>query len=161
MGPAYIKFGQVLSTRPDVVGDELARQLRVLQDNLPAFSARAAKKTIETELERPMEALFSSFSPPVAAASLAQVHKATLKTTGEAVAVKVLRPGIEKACRRDIDAFYLAAWIVAKCAPGAARLKPLEVIEHFEGVVMGELDLRLEASAAAEFAANTAGGPRV
>ncbi len=159
LGPAYIKFGQILSTRPDVVGDELAIQLRVLQDKLPPFSMREAKREIEKELERPVEAIFSEFSEPVAAASLAQVHRARLRDTGEEVAVKVLRPGIERAFRRDVDAFYLAARIVELTAPFARRLKPMDVIEHFEGVVEGELDLRLETSAAAEFAANTANDP--
>src|SRR5210317_1054064 len=76
LGPAYIKFGQILSTRPDVVGSELAQQLRVLQDKLPPFSVEIAKKTIEAELERPIGDMFSEFSEPIAAASLAQVHKA-------------------------------------------------------------------------------------
>lgn len=155
LGPAYIKFGQVLSTRPDVVGDKLAMQLRVLQDKLPPFSVTEAKAAVASELGLPPDEVFSSFSDPVAAASIAQVHKATLAQTGEEVAVKVLRPGIERAFGRDVDAFYLAAWMVEKLGPGARRLRPLEVIEHFDGVVQGELDLRLESSAASEFAANT------
>lgn len=155
LGPAYIKFGQVLSTRPDVVGDELAVQLRVLQDKLPPFSIERAKIEVERELGQPVDAIFSEFSAPVAAASIAQVHKARLATSGEEVAVKVLRPGIEKAFRKDIDAFYLAARMVELFSPGSRRLRPMEVIEHFDGVVRGELDLRLESSAASEFAANT------
>ena len=156
LGPAYIKFGQVLSTRPDVVGDELARQLRVLQDRLPPFSIEEARRAIEHELEQPVEAIFSELSPPIAAASIAQVHQARLAETGEKVAVKVLRPGIERAFQKDVDAFYLAARLVELFAPSARRLRPMEVIRHFEGVVKGELDLRLESSAAAEFAATTA-----
>lgn len=155
LGPAYIKFGQVLSTRPDVVGDELAVQLRVLQDKLPPFTIQEAKAEVQRALGLPTDAIFSEFSEPVAAASIAQVHKAVLADTGEAVAVKVLRPGIEKAFKKDVDAFYLAARIVEIFAPGARRLRPMEVIEHFDGVVQGELDLRLESSAAGEFAANT------
>jgi len=161
LGPAYIKFGQILSTRPDVIGDELAMQMRVLQDKLPPFSLEEARRTIEQELERPVEDIFADLSPPVAAASIAQVHKATLIDTGEQVAIKVLRPGIEKAFRKDIDAFYAAARIVDMFAPGAKRLRPLDVIEHFEGVVLGELDLRLETSAAAEFADNIADDPAI
>ena len=157
LGPAYIKFGQILSTRPDLVGEELAGQLRVLQDKLPPFSVDVAKASITHELGQLVEEMFDDFSPPVAAASIAQVHKARLRDTGEAVAIKVLRPGIEKAFRRDIDAFYFAARMVELLAPGARRLRPTEVIAHFEGVVMGELDLRLEASSASEFAANTSG----
>ncbi|KQI73794.1 2-octaprenylphenol hydroxylase [Loktanella sp. 5RATIMAR09] len=155
LGPAYIKFGQILSTRPDVVGDELAVQLRVLQDKLPPFSMAEAKKAIQSELGTSFDKLFSTFSEPVAAASLAQVHKAHLADTGEAVAVKILRPGIERAFRTDIDAFYFAARAIEFLSPASRRLRPMDVITHFEGVVMGELDLRLESSAAAEFAANT------
>ena len=156
LGPAYIKFGQVLSTRPDVVGDELAVQLRVLQDKLAPFPIDVAKAEIERELGMPIGQMFSSFSAPVAAASLAQVHKAVLVDTGEEVAVKVLRPGIEKAFRKDLDAFYFAARMIELLSPASRRLRPMDVITHFEGVVLGELDLRLESSAAAEFAANTA-----
>ena len=155
LGPAYIKFGQVMSTRPDMVGNELAAQLRVLQDQLPPFSIERAKQEVENELGQPVDEIFTEFSEPVAAASIAQVHKATLRTTGEEVAVKVLRPGIERAFTQDVDAFYLAARIIEICAPGARRLRPIEVIEHFDGVVQGELDLRLESSSASEFAANT------
>ncbi|MBD3665081.1 2-polyprenylphenol 6-hydroxylase [Sulfitobacter aestuariivivens] len=155
LGPAYIKFGQILSTRPDVVGDELAIQLRVLQDKLPPFSVEEAKAEVARELAQPVEEIFSSFSAPVAAASIAQVHRATMAETGEDVAVKVLRPRIEKAFRKDIDAFYLAARMVEVFSPGSRRLRPTEVIEHFDGVVRGELDLRLESAAASEFAANT------
>lgn len=155
LGPAYIKFGQILSTRPDVVGDEMAVQMRVLQDKLPPFSMAEAKAAVEKELGQPIDTIFSTFSEPVAAASIAQVHRATLKDTGEDVAVKVLRPGIEKAFRKDVDAFYLAARMVEIFSPGSRRLRPMEVIEHFDGVVRGELDLRLESAAASEFAANT------
>ena len=156
LGPAYIKFGQVLSTRPDVVGDELAVQLRVLQDKLPPFSMKEAEREVKRELGKSVQELFSSFSEPVAAASLAQVHKAHLAESGDAVAVKILRPGIEKAFRKDIDAFYFAARAIELLSPASRRLRPMDVIEHFEGVVMGELDLRLESSAASEFASNTA-----
>lgn len=155
LGPAYIKFGQVLSTRPDVVGDELAVQLRVLQDKLPPFSMQEAKAEVRRELGASAEELFSSFSEPVAAASLAQVHKAHEADTGDAVAVKILRPGIERAFQKDIDAFYFAARAIEVLSPASRRLKPMDVIAHFEGVVSGELDLRLESSAASEFADNT------
>ncbi len=156
LGPAYIKFGQVLSTRPDVVGDEMAAHLRVLQDKLPPFPTDKAKAQVEAELGVAVDQLFSEFSEPVAAASIAQVHKARLADTGEAVAVKVLRPGIEKAFRKDIDAFYLAAKMVELLSPASRRLRPMDVIGHFEGVVNGELDLRLESASASEFASNTA-----
>ena len=155
LGPAYIKFGQVLSTRPDVVGDDLALQLRVLQDKLPPFSIEEAKAEVERELGLPLDQMFSEFSEPVAAASIAQVHKAKIADTGEEVAVKVLRPNIERAFRKDVDAFYLAARMVELFSPGSRRLRPMDVIEHFDGVVRGELDLRLESASASEFAANT------
>ena len=155
LGPAYIKFGQILSTRPDLVGDELATQMRVLQDKLPPFDMLTAKRAVQSELGQPVESLFDDFSPPIAAASIAQVHKARIRATGEDVAVKVLRPGIERAFRVDIDAFYFAASMIELLSPASRRLRPTEVIKHFEGVVLGELDLRLEASSAGEFAANT------
>ena len=155
LGPAYIKFGQILSTRPDVVGDTLAVQLRVLQDKLPPFPLSQAKEEIRRELGLPADTVFDWISEPVAAASIAQVHKARIAGTAEEVAVKVLRPGIERAFRRDIDAFYFAARTIEVLSPASRRLRPMDVIAHFEGVVMGELDLRLESSAAAEFAANT------
>jgi len=157
LGPAYIKFGQILSTRPDVVGAEMADELRVLQDALPPFSMAEARATFKRELGVEVDDVFSSFSEPVAAASLAQVHKAHLSDSGDAVAVKILRPGIEKAFRKDVDAFYFAARTIELLSPSSRRLRPMDVITHFEGIVLGELDLRLESSAAAEFAANTAG----
>ncbi|MGX9352573.1 2-polyprenylphenol 6-hydroxylase [Shimia sp. W99] len=155
LGPAYIKFGQVLSTRPDVVGESMATELRVLQDKLPPFSIELAKQAVQVELDRSVDEVFSEFSEPVAAASIAQVHRARLSETGEEVAVKVLRPGIERAFRKDIDAFYFAADTIEFLSPASRRLRPRDVIEHFDGVVTGELDLRLEASSASEFAANT------
>ncbi len=156
LGPAYIKFGQILSTRPDVVGAEMAQELQVLQDKLPPFSLADAKRVVEHEMEQPLDAVFSGFSEPVAAASIAQVHRATLADSGKDVAVKILRPGIERAFRTDIDAFYLIAWLVETLSPASRRLKPRDVIAHFEGVVLQELDLRIEASAAGEFHATTA-----
>ncbi|MBY0395010.1 MAG: 2-polyprenylphenol 6-hydroxylase, partial [Thermoleophilia bacterium] len=155
LGPAYIKFGQTLSTRPDVVGQDLADQLRVLQDRLPPFPTATAKAVVAAELGAPVGQLFSEFSDAVAAASIAQVHKARMLDTGEEVAVKVLRPGIERAFRRDIDAFYFAAGLLEFMLPATRRLRPSDVIRHFEGVVLSELDLRLESAAASEFAANT------
>jgi ubiquinone biosynthesis protein len=158
LGPAYIKFGQILSTRPDIVGDDMAQQLKYLQDQLPPFSTDIARDMVAAELGQPVEALFADFSEPVAAASIAQVHKARLAEDGRLVAVKVLRPGIERAFRKDIDAFYFAARLFEIFLPGTRRLRPLDVIAHFEGVVMAELDLRLEASSASEFVSNIKAG---
>ena len=160
LGPAYIKFGQILSTRPDLVGDDLATQLRVLQDKLPPFPTEIAKQTVEEELHIPADEVFGEFSPAVAAASIAQVHKARLTANGEEVAVKVLRPGIERAFRKDIDAFYFAASVIEALSPASRRLKPNDVVQHFDHVVAGELDLRSEAAAASEFAENTRDDPK-
>ncbi|MCC5971263.1 MAG: 2-polyprenylphenol 6-hydroxylase [Pararhodobacter sp.] len=157
LGPAYIKFGQTLATRPDIVGTELADQLRYLQDQLPPFPQAQARAQFEAEMEIPVDSVFSSFSEPVAAASIAQVHRARVTGTGEDVAVKVLRPGIERAFRKDIDAFYFAAGMIEWLLPSTRRLRPGDVIAHFDSVVQGELDLRMETAAAAEFAANTEG----
>ena len=154
MGPAYIKFGQILSTRPDVVGQELADQLRVLQDKLPPFSTKVAKQSFKAEIGIDADDVFSAFSEPVAAASIAQVHRGQLRDTGHSVAIKVLRPEIERAFQRDIDTFYFAARLVEFVSPKSRRLKPMDVIAHFDDVVRGELDLRLESASASEFLAN-------
>ncbi|MEL0084272.1 MAG: 2-polyprenylphenol 6-hydroxylase [Paracoccaceae bacterium] len=154
MGPAYIKFGQILSTRPDVVGPELAEQLRVLQDRLPPFSTDVAKQSFKSEIGLDADDVFSDFSDPVAAASIAQVHRGELKDTGQSVAIKVLRPEIERAFQKDLDTFYFAARLVEFVSPKSRRLKPMDVIAHFDGVVRGELDLRLESASASEFLAN-------
>ena len=156
LGPAYIKFGQLLSTRPDVVGEKLAKELSILQDALPPFSQKQAVIAIESDLGIKINDVFTDFTAPVAAASLAQVHKAKVSSTGEVVAVKVLRPGIEKAFLRDIDAFYFIARFIEVLSPASRRLKPVEVIRYFEGIVRSEIDLRMESAAAAEFFSNTA-----
>ena len=155
LGPAYIKFGQILSTRPDVVGAELADQLQYLQDKLPPFPTDVARKMIEEELGRPVDEMFTEFSEPVAAASIAQVHRARLAVDGSDVAVKVLRPGIERAFRTDLDAFHFSAAVIELLLPSTRRLRPQDVVAHFESVVLGELDLRLESASASEFAENT------
>jgi ubiquinone biosynthesis protein len=155
LGPAYIKFGQTMSTRPDVVGEDLARELTYLQDKLPPFPTEIARQMIEAELEIKVDEVFSEFSEPVAAASIAQVHRARIAATGEEVAVKVLRPRIERAFRTDLDAFHFAAAFLEAMLPMSRRLRPSDVVQHFEDTVMGELDLRLESASASEFAENT------
>ncbi|MEM8824978.1 MAG: AarF/UbiB family protein, partial [Pseudomonadota bacterium] len=156
LGPSYIKFGQILSTRPDFVGGDLARELRVLQDKLPPFPTDQAKAMVARDLGVPVDSVFTDFSEPVAAASIAQVHQARLMSDGRKVAVKVLRPGIERAFRKDIDAFYLGAQMVELLAPAARRLRPMDVVAHFDATVQQELDMRTECAAASEFAANVA-----
>lgn len=155
LGPAYIKFGQILSTRPDVVGPELAGQLAMLQDRLPPFPQDKARLMVQEDLGQPVEVLFTEFSEPVAAASIAQVHRARRADNGREVAVKVLRPSVEADFRRDIDAFHFAADMIERLSPSTRRLRPRDVVSHFESVVSGELDLRREAANASEFAENT------
>jgi len=154
LGPAFIKFGQVLSTRSDLIGDELAHDLEGLRDRLPPFSTASARAIIESELKQPIAWLFTQFEDkPVAAASIAQVHCAVTKT-GEIVAVKILRPDIEKAFARDLDLFFWIAEIMERRMAIARRLKPLEVVKTFRESVFFELDLRFEAAAADELADN-------
>ncbi len=150
LGPSYVKFGQILSTRADITGRALGDDLKELQDNLPPFAEEEARRTVEAELGAPVSRLFLTFGPPVAAASIAQVHPATTRDGAE-VAVKVLRPGIEAAFARDISAFYRIARLIEIVDRRSRRLKPTMVVQHFEGVVRREMDMRLEAAAGSEF----------
>ncbi|MEM7190068.1 MAG: 2-polyprenylphenol 6-hydroxylase [Pseudomonadota bacterium] len=159
MGPAYVKFGQILSTRRDIVGDNLVEQLKFLQDRLPPFPLDDARVEIESELGAEIWDQLTELGEPVAAASIAQVHPAIWAPTGEKVAVKVLRPGVANQFRRDIAAFHFIARIVERLLPMTRRLRPNAVVRHFESVVLAELDLRLEAAAASEYRENTRGDP--
>jgi ubiquinone biosynthesis protein len=159
LGPSHVKFGQFLATRPDVVGTKLAKDLERLQDRMPAFSQSEAVKIVETALEAPIAKLFSNFSEPVAAASIAQVHKAVIADTGEVVAVKVLRPGIHRQFHRDLDAFGWGARFAERHLPGMVRLKPTSIVDVLARSVAMELDLRLEAAALSEMAQNTKNDP--
>lgn len=156
MGPSAIKLGQFLATRPDLMGGEIARGLETLQDRLPPFPDAAAKKIVENSLGRPLETLFGEFGGPVAAASIAQVHKAV---TGDdpprRVAVKVLRPGIEAEFQRDFAAFRFAAEWAERLSAEARRLRLVAVVDTLAASVALELDLRMEAAAASELAHNT------
>ena len=159
LGPSFIKFGQSLATRSDLIGEEQAHDLSQLQDRLKPFSAAIAKRMLEEELERPIGEVFSSFEEkPVAAASIAQVHFA-VTTEGEDVAVKILRPDIEKRFARDLDLFLWIAELLEEHWPWIRRLKPVEVIELFAETVEMEMDLRMEAAAASELADNFADDP--
>ena len=159
LGPTFIKFGQSLATRADFFGERFATDLAELQDRLPPFDAALARDLIENELGEPVEAFFESFNDqPVAAASIAQVHFA-VTTDGDEVAVKVLRPGIERQMEADLDLFaWIAAW-VERLQPGFRRLRPTAAVETFAASTRLELDLRLEAAAAAELAENCADDP--
>jgi ubiquinone biosynthesis protein len=164
LGPAFIKFGQMLSTRADLLGEDIAADLSLLQDRLEPFSAAAARATIEIELGAGIDDLFVSFEDsPVSAASIAQVHYATTaqEADGEErqVAVKVLRPDIEKAFARDIELMRWLALLAERTQPRLRRLKLVDVVETFAETVRMEMDLRLEAAAAAELAGNFAGDP--
>ena len=150
IGPAAVKLGQSLATRPDLVGEEAARDLLRLQDSLPPVPYARIKAAIETGLGAPVETLFRSIDPePVGAASIAQVHRA-VTTEGRDVAVKVLRPGIEEKFAGDIETYE---WIAAQAAARGgeiARLRPREVIATFKQWTLRELDLRREAASASE-----------
>ena len=178
LGPSFIKAGQALSTRSDLVGEEVAEDLASLQDRLPPFPTAEARALVEAELGRPLDEIFVSFEDEAtAAASIAQVHFATVRppvlpaddpdAAGDdvsepadiAVAVKILRPGVEKAFERDLDLLRWLATLVERTQPRLRRLKPLAAVETFAETVRLEMDLRMEASAAAELAENFADDP--
>jgi ubiquinone biosynthesis protein len=156
LGPSYVKLGQFLATRPDVVGREVARDLETLQDRLPPFAHETAEAAVRAALGKPIAELFTTFGPPIAAASIAQVHKATIKDErgDRAVAVKVLRPGIAARFRRDLGTYYTAARLIERFVPAARRLKPVGVVDTLAHSVAIEMDLRLEAAAISEMSDN-------
>ena len=148
-GPAAVKMGQFLSTRADIFGAVFAEDLSHLKDRLPAFPLDVAKAEIERGLGAPLDTVYASFEPSIAAASLAQAHSATL-LDGTKVAVKVLRPGIERQVARDSAALRLAAALAERLAPAARRLRPREFVEVVIRALDLELDLRFEAAGCAE-----------
>lgn len=154
LGPSFIKLGQALSTRSDLLGAEMAADLGQLRDRLPPFSTEQARAVVEAELGVRIQDSFAEFDDrPAAAASIAQVHFATTQD-GHSVAVKILRPAIEQAFARDIDLFlWVAEWIV-HAKPTWHRLRLRESVETFASLVQVEMDLRLEAAAASELAEN-------
>ncbi|MEZ5648678.1 MAG: 2-polyprenylphenol 6-hydroxylase [Alphaproteobacteria bacterium] len=159
LGPSFTKLGQTLATRADLLGAAIAADLSRLQDSLSPFPSAEAKATVTQELGLPLEAIFRRFDDtPIAAASIAQVHFAET-IEGVPVAVKILRPGIEAAFRRDLDLFMWVAETIERAYPASRRLKPREVVRTLEAVVATELDLRLEAAAAAELAENFTNDP--
>ncbi|GHF12804.1 putative protein kinase UbiB [Kordiimonas sediminis] len=157
MGPAYIKLGQTLATRPDVIGHKLAKGLTALQDRLPPFSGALAIDIIETELGGTLADHFSSFeTDAIAAASIAQVHKA-VTTDGQAVAVKVRRPGIEGRFKKDIALFDWLATLAETHVPTAKRLRLRSVVDKLRETVSQEMDMRIEGAAATELSQNMKG----
>jgi ubiquinone biosynthesis protein len=157
LGPAYIKLGQMLATRPDIIGDETAAALATLQDRLPPFPTARAKEEVEAELGVPLAQAFETFDEPFAAASVAQVHRATTNDEpGRDVAVKILRPGVEAEFARDLSAFVFAARWAERFFAEARRLRVRDVVDTLAESVALELDLRMEAAAASELAERTA-----
>ncbi len=162
LGPSYVKLGQFLATRPDLVGHEVAEGLTALQDRLPAFSLEEALKAIEDSFGQPVDTLFEDLDESVAAASIAQVHAAAVSDSDGAVkkaAVKILRPGVAARFKRDLQSFYLAARLVEKLHPPSRRLRPVAVVDTLARSVELEMDFRLEAAALSEMAENTAADP--
>ena len=161
LGPTYVKLGQFLATRPDVVGTTIARDLESLQDKMAPFPQSEAEAAVAAALDKPLSAAYASFGPAVAAASIAQVHRAEIEIDGarKPVAVKVLRPGIERRFKSDLDAFFFAARKAEAFSAEARRLRLIEVVSTLARSVAIEMDFRLEAAAASEIAENTKEDP--
>ena len=161
LGPSYVKLGQFLATRPDVVGAVLARDLESLQDQMPPFEQAEAEAAVAASFGKPVASVFASFGPPVAAASIAQVHRATVEsgTGARTVAVKVLRPGVERRFHADLAAFTFAAQHAENVSAEARRLRLIEVVDTLRRSVLVEMDFRLEAAALSEMAENTKADP--
>ena len=157
MGTTFIKLGQFLATRPDILGEQLAKNLEKLQDKVPAFDTYEAKKIIKTEIGDNQFQNIISLSEPIAAASIAQVHIAKIKDNNidKEVAIKILRPDIEKLFNEELDALMLFAYIVENTFSKAKRLKFVEVVHLLREITNIEMDLRFEAAAANELYENT------
>ena len=158
LGPIYVKFGQILSTRRDLLPDDIALELAKLQDQVPPFSGEQARSIVEKALGEPVGKLFAEFdTQPLASASIAQVHAATLHE-GQKVIVKVVRPNIEKTIQRDIDLLFTIARLARKYSRDARRLRPVEVVEEYNKTIHDELDLQREAANAAQLRRNFVDG---
>ncbi len=157
LGPVFIKFGQMLSTRRDLLADDIADELEQLQDAVPPFSGEAAQQIIKKAFGESVEELFSEFDiQPLASASVAQVHAAKLKN-GDEVVVKVLRPDILPVIKRDISLLYIIAELGAKYSSQLRRLRPVEVVREYEKTILDELDLMREAANASQLRRNFEG----
>jgi len=159
LGPSWVKLGQFLATRPDVVGSRMAADLEQLQDRMAPFPDAEARARVEQSLGRPLGDMFLEFGPAVAAASVAQVHRAVRRRDGAVVAVKVIRPGVRARFGSDLDTFYAAARLIEARAPQARRLRPVAVVDTLRQSARIEMDLRLEAAAFSELGENTAADP--
>ena len=161
LGPTYVKLGQFLSTRPDVVGAAIAGDLEALQDKVAPFAQAEAEQIVAATLGQPIAELFASFGPPIAAASVAQVHRARIRDDkGERdVAVKVLRPGVDDRFRADLADYYFAARLAERFVPDSRRLRPVGIVDTLARSMAMELDMRLEAAAASEMAERTRDDP--
>ncbi|MGE0847959.1 MAG: AarF/UbiB family protein, partial [Flavobacteriaceae bacterium] len=161
LGPSYVKLGQFLATRPDVVGNDIALDLAWLQDKMETFPRQAAIDEIEGSLGRPLADLYVEFGAPVAAASIAQVHSAMVERDGaaEKVAVKVIRPGVRQRFYADLESYFLAARLQERYVPSSRRLRPVQVTETLAQTTKIEMDLRLEAAALSELGENTREDP--
>ena len=156
LGPIFVKFGQILSTRRDLLPDDIGNELALLQDRVPAFGCEQAVAIIEKSLGRSVEQLFKEFErEPMASASVAQVHGAVLHN-GDAVVVKVIRPGIEKVIRKDISLLYLLAKLIRLTSDGR-RLRPVEVVADYESTIFDELNLQREAANGSQLRRNFLG----
>ncbi len=156
LGPVFIKFGQMLSTRIDLLPEDIASELARLQDDVPPFSEQTAVAIVERELGAPLAELFAEFTAtPLASASVAQVHAATLHG-GARVVVKVLRPGIEEIIRQDLGLLFGVAQLIHRYLPDGYRLRPTEVVADYENTILNELDLQREAANTSQLKRNCA-----
>lgn len=161
LGPVFVKFGQILSTRRDLLPDDMAESLRRLQDNVPPFPSDAARAIIEESLGKPVDELFAEFTrDPMASASVAQVHAATMPD-GRRVVVKVIRPGIERVIQQDLALMYLMARLLERYWSEGRRLRPVDVVEDYENTIHDELDLQREAANASQLRRNFDGSPLI
>jgi len=157
MGTTFIKLGQFLATRPDIIGENISKELEKLQDKLPAFDLFVAKNILKKELDKENFEQITNISEPVAAASIAQVHFAEINVSGQnkKVAIKILRPNIERIFNEELDALMLLAYIVQSLIKKTKRLKLVEVVQLLREITNVEMDLRFEAAAANELYENT------
>ena len=161
LGPIYVKFGQSLSTRQDLLPDDIGAELAKLQDKVPPFASELALQYIENSYGQPAHEVFASFDEEaLAAASIAQVHAATLHS-GEDVVVKILRPNVQELIERDVAVMYALADLAQRYWKEARRLRPLEVVEEYEKTILNELDMMREASNAAQLRRNFSGDDKL